>query len=81
MSDWRDKAACLDNDPENWFPEPTWKPAANAKKVCAGCPVRLACGQYAIENGIREGVWGGMTEDERLKLTRKKRVFRDRDPG
>lgn len=43
---------------------------ARAKRVCAGCPVRLECLEWAIQR--REvGVWGGTTEDERRLMIRK----------
>lgn len=43
---------------------------ARAKRVCAGCPVRLECLEWAIQwNEI--GVWGGTTEDERRLMVRK----------
>jgi WhiB family transcriptional regulator, redox-sensing transcriptional regulator len=43
--------------------------ASEAKLVCAGCPVRARCLEYALETG-QEGIWGGMTEDERRSLKR-----------
>ena len=44
---------------------------AAAKAVCATCPIAKACLAAALERG-EAGVWGGMTEDERLGLTRRK---------
>jgi WhiB family redox-sensing transcriptional regulator len=38
---------------------------ARAKAVCAGCPVRIQCLDYAVASGERYGVWGGLTSDER----------------
>lgn len=37
-----------------------------AKKICAGCPVREPCLRYALEHRQNEGVWGGLSADERL---------------
>lgn len=38
---------------------------AAAKRICFTCPVRLPCREHALAH--REGgVWGGMTELERL---------------
>jgi hypothetical protein len=42
------------------------KQLAAAKKICASCPVRQECLNYAIENKLSLGVWGGMTYRERL---------------
>lgn len=38
---------------------------AYGKKVCAACPVRLQCLQYALDNEERFGIWGGSDEVER----------------
>lgn len=69
--DWRDRAACLDTDPELWFPADEERAnrriprVAKAKAVCATCPVRPDCLRWALDNDIREGLWGGLDEDER----------------
>ena len=41
-----------------------------AKAVCAGCPVRQECLDYALVNKESFGVWGGMTLRERRRLLR-----------
>jgi len=43
---------------------------AEAKSVCAGCPVRNECLLYALDNEERYGVYGGLSERERHRLTR-----------
>ncbi len=50
-----------------WFPDPK-EPAEAAKAVCAGCPVRDECLDYALASRQRFGVWGGMSEQERRRL-------------
>ena len=42
--------------------------AEPAREVCALCPVRQPCLDYAISNRIVYGVWGGLTERERRAL-------------
>jgi len=42
-----------------------------AKAVCAGCPVAGACLRWAIETRQDAGVWGGLSEVERLALKRR----------
>jgi WhiB family transcriptional regulator, redox-sensing transcriptional regulator len=41
---------------------------ARAKAVCARCPFRPACLDYALEHRIEFGVWGGMSEAGRANL-------------
>jgi len=64
--------ACRDEDPELFFPigssGPALLQAAQAKAVCAGCPVRIDCLSYAIETGQAAGVWGGASEQERRAI-------------
>ncbi len=71
---WRMSAACRDTDPELFFPVGTAGPAlvqlGQAKRICATCPVRLACLDWALASGQEVGVWGGMSEDERRILWR-----------
>lgn len=73
--DWRHQAACLDEDPELFFPIGNTGPALlqveEAKKVCARCPVRQECLDWALSAGQDYGVWGGMSEDERRALKRR----------
>ncbi|MGH8930627.1 MAG: WhiB family transcriptional regulator [Egibacteraceae bacterium] len=72
--DWRFDAACLDADPELFFPIGTTGPAidqiARAKQICAGCQVRARCLEWALETGQDAGVWGELDEDERRALRR-----------
>ncbi|QUH03598.1 WhiB family transcriptional regulator [Saccharopolyspora erythraea] len=74
-TNWRDQAACLDEDPELFFPVsevgPGARQASAAKAVCARCPVRSECLDYALENGLDHGVFGGMTDRERRALSRR----------
>jgi WhiB family redox-sensing transcriptional regulator len=73
--DWRHRAACLDEDPELFFPIGNTGPALlqieEAKQVCRRCEVRDACLQWALEAGQDHGVWGGLSEDERRALKRR----------
>jgi WhiB family transcriptional regulator, redox-sensing transcriptional regulator len=72
---WRDKAACRGMETDLFFPVGTTGCAVDqtgkAKAVCAACPVRTHCLTYAIETG-QEGIWGGLAEDERRALRRKR---------
>lgn len=72
--EWLRRAACVDEDPELFFPVgtsgPALREAAAAKRVCARCPVRRECLAWALSTGQTAGVWGGMSEDERVELLR-----------
>lgn len=73
--DWRHSAACLDEDPELFFPTGNTGPALlqieEAKAVCLTCPVIEQCLKWALNNGEDAGVWGGLSEDERRALKRR----------
>lgn len=74
--DWRYEAACLTHDPELFFPIGDSGPALDqveqAKVVCRTCPVMQECLAWALETGQDFGVWGGMSESERLALRRRR---------
>ena len=64
---WRELAACRGTGLEVFFPE-RGESAGPARRVCAACPVRQPCLDYAITNRIAYGVWGGLSERERRAL-------------
>ena len=47
---------------------------AEAKAICARCPVRDACLAYALDTGQAYGIWGGPNEDERRAMLRQRRA-------
>lgn len=71
---WQLRAACRTLDSSIFFHPPGERGRAHdgrerrAKRVCASCPVREACLAHALRAHERYGVWGGLTEDERLDL-------------
>ncbi|MET9952836.1 MULTISPECIES: WhiB family transcriptional regulator [Streptomyces] len=67
---WHTRGACHGMDVEDadavFFPLPRDHEAiAEAKELCGWCPVRSDCLNYALENVLKEGIWGGLTEAER----------------
>ncbi|MEV0151199.1 MULTISPECIES: WhiB family transcriptional regulator [unclassified Nonomuraea] len=77
---WADRGACLDSDPEFFFPFswerlPAWHTAC-ARRICLGCPVRVQCLTWAVETGEADGMWGGTTpvERRRIRATRERRA-------
>lgn len=69
---WHEYAACRGENPELFFPIGTSGPAARqlqqAKAVCARCAVQSICLEWALLARIEDGVWGGLSEDERRTL-------------
>lgn len=68
--DWKADAACRDLDIDLFFPD-TESDSAPAVAVCAGCPVREACLDFALRTRQNDGVWGGHTESERKRIRRR----------
>ena len=62
---WRDQAACIDADPDLFFPgrDPNDWRIPEAKEVCARCPVTRQCEQAGADFPF--GIWGGRTPRER----------------
>lgn len=71
---WRSKAACLGHDTELFFPAgctgPAQEQAEQAVAICRQCPVITQCLDWAVTTGQDDGIWGGLTEDQRRALRR-----------
>lgn len=73
MSDWRHYAACLGTDLDLWFPvavegTPAYvAQVTEAKSICARCPVRAQCLEWALAVQS-DGVAGGLDASERSAL-------------
>lgn len=80
--DWRDGAACRSLGNQIFFPvggEPgAVAQVRQAKAICASCPVRFECLEFALQTAQEDGVWGGHTEDERRSIRRSRRANRRR---
>jgi WhiB family redox-sensing transcriptional regulator len=76
--DWRSDAACSGVDSDIFFPaaEEDAEATAQAKSICAECPVREACLQYSLATNQTAGVWGGLDAGERRRMRRR---IRDRE--
>lgn len=77
--EWRERAGCLEVDPEAFFPlgNPTSKgyraQEAEALAVCRECPVVADCLAWAVRTEQRHGVSGGLGETQRRALITKAR--------
>lgn len=69
--EWRDRAACARTPIDVFFP--TRPVFAEAKALCAACPVRAECLTFALETDQPDGVWGGLsfTERERVRVSQR----------
>ena len=74
MDSWRDLAACVglpEEDRKTFFGEAeelsTEKQHEQARIICYGCPVQVACLSYCIESDTDFGVWGGLTQSQRKR--------------
>ncbi|MFD7628785.1 WhiB family transcriptional regulator [Streptomyces sp. NPDC059851] len=70
-TDWYEVALCAQTGPEFFFPEPG-SSLREAKRLCAACEGRAGCLEYALANDERFGVWGGLSETERLALRQRR---------
>ena len=76
-SRWQERANCLGVDPDLFFPE-RGASTREAKSVCRGCEVRLECLEYALAQGEKFGIWGGLSERERRRVRRQRALERRR---
>lgn len=79
---WQLKSACRGVNTNLFYlddnmrgPEKAERVAA-AKRICAGCPVKTECLDYAMTNKEIYGVWGGTSEEERARMRGWTRMWR-----
>jgi WhiB family redox-sensing transcriptional regulator len=72
---WQFRANCMGVDPDLFFPE-RGASTREAKEVCRGCVVREDCLEYALANGEKFGIWGGLSERERRRIRRARALVR-----
>jgi WhiB family transcriptional regulator, redox-sensing transcriptional regulator len=71
-ADWREAAACRDADVDLFFALDEASQQA-AVAICDTCPVRVECLEHALATGEQYGVWGGVREQERKRISRSRR--------
>jgi len=76
---WMAEGNCRFEPPATFFPS-DGVGVEVAKKICETCPVREPCLDYALDNHIDHGVWGGTSERQRRRLIRE-RSRRTKAPG
>jgi WhiB family transcriptional regulator, redox-sensing transcriptional regulator len=80
VGEWQAAGACLSADPEIFFPvSGTGAFAAQiqrARSICARCPVRRECLDFAMSSGEMHGIWGGTTPEDRTRTRRQEAARR-----
>ncbi|QHG85511.1 WhiB family transcriptional regulator (plasmid) [Rhodococcus rhodochrous] len=64
--EWQRLANCRDHDGDLFFAGEATE--EQAKSICAVCPVIMACRDHAMSANEPDGVWGGLTPSERMRL-------------
>lgn len=72
---WQARAACRGPQASVFYPpahqerkEERLAREREAKAICAACPVRRPCLEYALRIREPHGIWGGLNEAERKQL-------------
>ena len=66
-TEWMAQGNCADKPPSLFFPS-DGVGVEVAKRVCADCPMKAMCLEYALSNRIDHGVWGGTSDRERRRI-------------
>ena len=71
---WQRLARCNTYDTDIFFPPENENVTARirresmAKRICSGCPVMMRCRAEAVLTQQDHGVWGGLSETDRLEF-------------
>lgn len=80
---------CAQADPEAFFPQEQefegklisskYYDESGAKAICAECPYKTRCLQFAMDyQGTLTGIWGGTNEHERTLMRRRIKRLKNR---
>jgi len=69
---WMADGTCRHHPTEVFFPN-DGAGVERARAICARCPIAQRCLDYALENRIEHGVWGGESERSRRRILRDRR--------
>src|ERR1700709_2392962 len=72
-SQWMSAGNCRNYPPAVFFPS-DGVGVDRARKICTDCPVINQCLEYALDQRIEHGVWGGCSERERPRILRRRRL-------
>ncbi len=71
-AEWMNQGNCAHEPPARFFPS-DGVGVELARRICATCPVKEPCLEYALVNRIDHGVWGGCSERERRRILKRRR--------
>ena len=82
--DWRDQINCATTDTELFFPEGSTSRAdkdqiIKAKQRCLECLAKVACYEFSKQTVATDGIYGGLTRDERRVRRRQTKKLDDAD--
>jgi len=75
---WMAAGKCRAHPVSAFFPSDS-DGVERAREICTTCPVRVPCVNYAVSNHIEQGIWGGTSARQRLKMARGRRWTSDSD--
>ncbi len=70
---WMADGTCRNYPPAMFFPS-DGVGVDRARKICKDCPVAGTCLEYALEQRIEHGVWGGCSERERRRILKRRKI-------
>lgn len=70
---WMADGNCRLHPPATFFPS-DGAGVDRARKICKECPVLGTCLEFALEERIDHGVWGGCSERERRRILKRRRA-------
>ncbi len=70
---WMAQGNCNNHPPETFFPS-DGVGVEVAKEICADCPVKEQCLEYALDHRVDHGVWGGASERQRRRILKARRA-------
>jgi WhiB family transcriptional regulator, redox-sensing transcriptional regulator len=70
---WMAQGNCRSYPPAVFFPS-DGVGVDRAKKICKTCTVKGECLEYALDNRIDHGVWGGESERGRRRISKRRRL-------
>lgn len=80
QTEWMAQGLCQYEPPATFFPS-DGVGVEVAKRICATCPVQAPCLEYALDNRIDHGVWGGTSERQRRRILKRRRTGQPAAPS